>query len=495
MHKALIEAAAPAAKELLHLTGEVKIEAAAAGDKPGPRRFDMVAYTGGKLFLANFDHPVVVDLEGVSGTEKSRPIFKDHNKSLVVGHTDRIVNDGRQLTAAASCPGPARPPKRWSATTTTDFPGRRRSAPAPSNRIRHRRTAGDRERADLRGAGDRRATNPAQRDQLRGLGRRRHTSARIAANAAEGAPMTFEQWLASKEIAADGLSDAVKNRPPRPIRRGDQGDRRRRRRRPMTTARRARAARRSPPRSPPRRNRRSRPLRTTMMTTRSTSSPSSAPGSSPSASASAALAKIEATYEKRVPAEKFAEITAKAIEDDWDADKLELELIRAERPPPQRRHGGGNGPEARRAGDRGRAEPVGRRAREGRRRHDRGDRAREGDEPRSRPGHARLQPARADGRVIHASGHALRRQPQEQRLHPRGPAGGADDQRQRLHQPEPVGRALQRRQQGADRGLHRRRGGLEQDLRRPQPRRLQGPHALPPGLDRRVQEGRRPTGS
>lgn len=55
----------------------------------------------------------------------------------------------------------------------------------------------------------------------------------------------------------------------------------------------------------------------------------------------AALAGIEATYQKRVPAEKFAEITAKAIEDDWDADKLELELIRAERP--AARNGGLNG--------------------------------------------------------------------------------------------------------------------------------------------------------
>ena len=41
--------------------------------------FDMVAYTGDQIRQARFEDPVVVDLEGMKITEKSRPVFKDHS--------------------------------------------------------------------------------------------------------------------------------------------------------------------------------------------------------------------------------------------------------------------------------------------------------------------------------------------------------------------------------------------------------------------------------
>jgi hypothetical protein len=206
-----IQAAAPAAAALLQLTGDVKIEAAAGGDRPGPRRFDIVAYTGGKLFLANFDHPVVVDLEGVSGTHKSRPIFKDHNKALVVGHTDRIGNDGRQLTASGVVSGTGPAAKEVVANNDNGFPWQASIGARPTNT--EFVTAG--RQVNVNGQTFEGPVIVARRTRLNeisfvALGADDDTSARIAANAAEGAPMTFEQWLASKEIAADGLSDAVK---------------------------------------------------------------------------------------------------------------------------------------------------------------------------------------------------------------------------------------------------------------------------------------------
>lgn len=55
----------------------------------------MLAYGGGKLPLANFYHPVVVDLSGLRVSAKSRPILRDHDTSRIVGHTDEItVNSG-----------------------------------------------------------------------------------------------------------------------------------------------------------------------------------------------------------------------------------------------------------------------------------------------------------------------------------------------------------------------------------------------------------------
>ena len=74
---------------------------AAAGDggeedsAPQLRRFQMTAYTGGRLILAAFPYPVVVDLSGLKVPAKSRPILRDHDAARIVGHTEAIdVNAG-----------------------------------------------------------------------------------------------------------------------------------------------------------------------------------------------------------------------------------------------------------------------------------------------------------------------------------------------------------------------------------------------------------------
>ncbi|WP_417848815.1 hypothetical protein [Thalassoglobus sp.] len=76
------------------------LEAAAdenAGDNAEKelRRFSMTAYTGGKLLLAGFAFPVIVDLSGLKVSAKSRPILRDHDASRIVGHTETLeVNAG-----------------------------------------------------------------------------------------------------------------------------------------------------------------------------------------------------------------------------------------------------------------------------------------------------------------------------------------------------------------------------------------------------------------
>jgi len=86
------------------------IEATASGDDNAPslRRFSMVAYTGGPMSLNGWAHPVVVDLAGMEiagGQIKSRPILKDHNRSLIVGHTESIRIEGNQLLVAGVISG------------------------------------------------------------------------------------------------------------------------------------------------------------------------------------------------------------------------------------------------------------------------------------------------------------------------------------------------------------------------------------------------------
>ncbi len=75
----------------------LKIEAA-GGDDSVPR-FNMVAYTGGEMIIAGFDHPVVVDLAGLSIERQNLPIRLDHNARQGVGHTERVAIEGGIVSA------------------------------------------------------------------------------------------------------------------------------------------------------------------------------------------------------------------------------------------------------------------------------------------------------------------------------------------------------------------------------------------------------------
>lgn len=85
------------------------VEGAAAGGERKLRRFAMVAYTGSAMSVREWPHPVVIDLAGLTVSDKPRPIFKDHSSAQIVGHTDSIRVDGGALkvTGVISGAGPA----------------------------------------------------------------------------------------------------------------------------------------------------------------------------------------------------------------------------------------------------------------------------------------------------------------------------------------------------------------------------------------------------
>ena len=72
----------PSEFRILEATGTSDFELMAAdpeGAEPRKlRRFSMTAYTGGKLLLASFPFPVIVDLSGMRIPAKHRPILRDH---------------------------------------------------------------------------------------------------------------------------------------------------------------------------------------------------------------------------------------------------------------------------------------------------------------------------------------------------------------------------------------------------------------------------------
>ena len=78
--------------------GDVSLQAATADDGKTLRRFSMTAYTGGVMTLADWPHPVVVDLTGLAIGKNSRPILMNHNTARIVGHTVKVGVSGTALT-------------------------------------------------------------------------------------------------------------------------------------------------------------------------------------------------------------------------------------------------------------------------------------------------------------------------------------------------------------------------------------------------------------
>lgn len=92
------------------------------GDKPPLRRFTMTAYTGGAMQLTGWRYPVVVDLSGLRVTKKSRPILKDHNAGLIVGHTEEINVGDNTLEVSGVVSGAGAVAQEIIATSENGFP-------------------------------------------------------------------------------------------------------------------------------------------------------------------------------------------------------------------------------------------------------------------------------------------------------------------------------------------------------------------------------------
>ena len=87
--------------EFVTMRGPLTVEAAES-EKALPQ-FRMVAYSGGRMRIAGFPHPVVVDLAGLDIPSQNLPIRLDHERRQGVGHTHRVTVEntpgGGQLVA------------------------------------------------------------------------------------------------------------------------------------------------------------------------------------------------------------------------------------------------------------------------------------------------------------------------------------------------------------------------------------------------------------
>ena len=84
----------------LTATAHIEVEAGADGASTALPRFQMLAYTGGPMRIAGWRHPVVIDLAGLAIPAQSRPIRFGHDPLAGVGHTDSIRVEQGQLMAS-----------------------------------------------------------------------------------------------------------------------------------------------------------------------------------------------------------------------------------------------------------------------------------------------------------------------------------------------------------------------------------------------------------
>ena len=88
-------------------TGDLTF-AAAEGEENKNKPFEMTAYSGGKLFVNGFPHPVVIDLKAVvvkgsqGSPNKSLPVTLDHKRNQRVGHVDRVQITANKILMAGS---------------------------------------------------------------------------------------------------------------------------------------------------------------------------------------------------------------------------------------------------------------------------------------------------------------------------------------------------------------------------------------------------------
>ncbi len=195
------------------------IDAASPGAVGGSpiRRFSMTAYTGGAMVLAGWQHPVVVDLAGLQVSARSRPILKDHNRSLIVGHTDSVSVLGSSLQVTGVISGAGAVAREIVESSRNGFPWQA-SLGAIANPSSIENVPKGR-KSQVNGREFEGPIHIARKATLGeisfvALGADDNTTASVAATAAtsqENQDMNFEQWLEAKGFDLADLNDDQRN--------------------------------------------------------------------------------------------------------------------------------------------------------------------------------------------------------------------------------------------------------------------------------------------
>ena len=191
---------------------QLVLEAAAAGDdgKPRVRKFSMTAYTGGAMLVARYSLPVVVDLQGVTINGQKRPIFKDHDPTQIVGHTESVTLTAQTIKVNGQVSGVGEATQEVVATADNGFPWQA-SLGATVQQLEFI------ERGNQVKVNGKKFAGPiyvARKSNIYEfsfvpLGGDDNTTATVAASLARGNTMNFDAWLKAKGIDIADLSETV----------------------------------------------------------------------------------------------------------------------------------------------------------------------------------------------------------------------------------------------------------------------------------------------
>lgn len=182
--------------------GEPLVIEAAAGDAPNtPKRFNAIAYTGGVMNLRGFMTPVVVDLAGVKVPNQKAPVLRDHDQAKPLGHSETIEVTAQRIKVAGVLSGVGLEVDQVTALAANGYPWQT-SIGTTIDKVEYV------DRGQSAKVNGRNFPGPVTivRDStwreltLCTLGADSNTSATIAASLTEGDPMTFSEWLKSKNI-------------------------------------------------------------------------------------------------------------------------------------------------------------------------------------------------------------------------------------------------------------------------------------------------------
>jgi hypothetical protein len=288
---------------MIRFTAGLQIKASEGGK---PRRFAILAYSGGLLPVDGFDKPVIVDLSGLE-VPGAIPILIDHEKSVeaTLGITDQINNDGTKITLGGQVTGQS---QKAQTVLAADASGHRWQASIGA-RVLEQEEIPAGQTVEVNGQVFAGPVIVARRSVLREtsvlpMGADATTQVNLAAKAAtlKGSAMTFEEWLASLKIDATTLTPE------------DMAA--------MQLAYESKSA------APP-------AMAASPAVAAPVVAPTAAAGAVVDLQASLATFRKQAADETRriqeiqAKAAGYPMIAAKAIEDGWNTDKVELEVLKA----------------------------------------------------------------------------------------------------------------------------------------------------------------------
>jgi hypothetical protein len=173
-------------------------------------RFNLLAYTGVPMtgVLKGQKLPIIVDLAGLEAPRADIPALKDHNPSLIVGHTDSIHNDGKSVRMSGLVSGEGEVAREVLRSAKNGFPWQASISAAKRDGYDVPRG----KRVTLNGrewAGPLTVWSKSLIKEVSfvALGADADTTAAIAAAHKENAVKTFEEWLQAKGFDKDTLGE------------------------------------------------------------------------------------------------------------------------------------------------------------------------------------------------------------------------------------------------------------------------------------------------